>query len=262
MRTSYQAHRGLTDHEDIPENVEPAFYRAAEAGLYDSIEVDVRWDADGKPHLFHDEDLWKTNGSGLLRQKPSEEVEKLKLDYNGIEYKDGITSFYEGIKTLEEIIKDDKFSIDELTLEVKEPCSHYDEEPEDYMDRYRELMDEVERRNLKDQTMIHSFNPGILEIFADEGYSVSLAYEHASTEVFDTVEDIDADIDIVWLPYHRGAGEEHVREGKERGIDIGAWGIKSGEDLARAGEIGFERIGVDLPEHIEYAKENLVAEVD
>ncbi len=55
------SHRGEHDNRLVPENALAAFDRADLAGVW-GLELDLRWTADGRPVVFHDEDLRRLAG--------------------------------------------------------------------------------------------------------------------------------------------------------------------------------------------------------
>jgi len=75
------AHRGLHS-KTLPENSIGAFLEAKKQGF--AIEIDIHLTSDGHIVVFHDEDLFRMTGTkGDIRQKPLEEVKKLRLQNTG-----------------------------------------------------------------------------------------------------------------------------------------------------------------------------------
>lgn len=73
------AHRGLHDNADgIPENSLAAFSAAIHAGL--PIEIDVHLLADGKPVVFHDQNLMRMTGvQGHIEEQDGQSIRTLRL---------------------------------------------------------------------------------------------------------------------------------------------------------------------------------------
>ena len=158
------AHRGASG--DYPENTILSFEKALTLPI-DGIELDVHKSKDGKLLVIHDEDVQRTfKGKGLVKDYTLEELQNFKC--RKFEFIDNDLCKIPTLEDVFELIKDKNIT---LNIEAKTDQIHYDLE--------QDVLDLVDKYNLRNNVLISSFNHKCLNIFKniDSDYKYGALYE-------------------------------------------------------------------------------------
>ncbi|GAA1290860.1 glycerophosphodiester phosphodiesterase [Brachybacterium alimentarium] len=223
-------HRGAMAH--APENSLEGYALAERIGV-DEIELDVRLSADEQLFLLHDGTLDRTAGDDSARDRgPVGELTLAQL-------REVVLDSGHGVVTLAEMYDATSTFIQ---LEIKAP------ETVPYLARYFESHPEQAQR-----TMLTSFKEGALHEAAELIPGVPrgvIRHDMTKAEQFDGG----------WqgLVEHTGASrlclgfggltDEHVREIKERGLELHLWPMRSLENMRDAVRFGVDGVTADDPE--------------
>ncbi|RDY25445.1 glycerophosphodiester phosphodiesterase [Romboutsia weinsteinii] len=158
------AHRGASS--DYPENTILAFKKALTLPI-NGIELDVHKSKDGELVVIHDEDIQRTfKGRGMV-----EDYSLLELQSFNCRKFEFVNNELCKVPTLEDVlilIKDKNIT---LNIEAKTDQIHYDLE--------NDVLELVEKYNMKNNVLISSFNHKCLNIFKsiDSSYKYGALYE-------------------------------------------------------------------------------------
>lgn len=158
------AHRGASG--DYPENTILSFEKALNLPI-DGIELDVHKSKDGKLVVIHDEDVQRTfKGKGLVKDYTLEELQNFKC--RKFEFIDNDLCKIPTLEDVFELIKDKNIT---LNIEAKTDQIHYDLE--------QDVLNLVDKYNLRNNVLISSFNHKCLNIFKniDSDYKYGALYE-------------------------------------------------------------------------------------
>lgn len=158
------AHRGASG--DYPENTILSFEKAINLPI-DGIELDVHKSKDGKLVVIHDEDVQRTfKGKGLVKDYTLEELQNFKC--RKFEFIDNDLCKIPTLEDVFELIKDKNIT---LNIEAKTDQIHYDLE--------QDVLNLVDKYNLRNNVLISSFNHKCLNIFKniDSDYKYGALYE-------------------------------------------------------------------------------------
>ena len=158
------AHRGASG--DYPENTILSFEKALTLPI-DGIELDVHKSKDGKLIVIHDEDVQRTfKGKGLVKDYTLEELRNFKC--RKFEFINNDLCKVPTLEDVFELIKDKNIT---LNIEAKTDQIHYDLE--------QDVLDLVDKYNLRNNVLISSFNHKCLNIFKniDSDYKYGALYE-------------------------------------------------------------------------------------
>ena len=158
------AHRGASG--DYPENTILSFEKALTLPI-DGIELDVHKSKDGKLVVIHDEDVQRTfKGKGLVKDYTLEELRNFKC--RKFEFIDNDLCKVPTLEDVFELIKDKNIT---LNIEAKTDQIHYDLE--------QDVLDLVDKYNLRNNVLISSFNHKCLNVFKniDSDYKYGALYE-------------------------------------------------------------------------------------
>ncbi|MDO4663080.1 MAG: glycerophosphodiester phosphodiesterase family protein [Tissierellia bacterium] len=147
--TNIIAHRGYS--ENFPENTMLAFKKSLENNA-DGIELDLHLTKDKKVVICHDGSINRTsNGKGRINDKTLSELKKYKFNrkMKKIDYNVEIPTLVEFMEWFSNF---DKF----VNIEIK--AYKYD-----YMDLVLRTLDIIDNYNMKDRTIISSFNQKALK---------------------------------------------------------------------------------------------------
>lgn len=207
------AHRGSAS--DRPENALSSFVTAAGTGA-EQIELDVHMTADGQLVVMHDAMLEQTSlGHGAISSHTLAELKQIRL--RGMD---------ETIPTLGEVL-DAVGSRIHTRIEIKRG-------PVEYVGLTEAIMNEVERRSLKDRVTVMCFQLSSIQPFAKAGYETSLSFSKS----FGSEKDLpglvkrlaDNGISDIGYFFHE-LDQEAIDTITAAGLTVGAWTVNGAPRL-------------------------------
>ncbi len=232
--TKIFGHRGFSG--EYPENTMLSFKKAIEAGA-DGIELDVHFTKDKEIVICHDELIDRTsNGSGYIKDYTYEEL--CRFDFYG--KFEGKYEFQK-IPTLREYLEL-VAPIDGFITNIELKTGVFE-----YIGIEKAVIDLLEKYNLKDRTILSSFNhytilrcreiaPEIKTGFLTDTWILDM-WDYAKKY---GVECVHPD-----FPY---LTEENVRRLKEEGLEINTWTVNKAEDIKRLAALGVDTLIGNYPD--------------
>lgn len=222
------AHRGIT--AVAPENSLPAYEKAVELGFY-SAECDIRLTKDGHWVLLHNDDV---NGRfcqfGEVEEMTLEEVRKLR-------FKNGSNFWaYEnlGMPTLEEYLDVFVGSSTRPQIEIKS----------DNFDMLHTILEAVEERGLKEQSIIISFDLEQLKAIRKLDSEIELWY------LIDKIDEKNIaeakELGNTWLSPNLAANDKaSIKLAVDNGIGLSFWTVNTVEDAKMLYDMGVRYMETD-----------------
>ncbi len=212
-------HRGAGG--EAPENTIKSFESAIKAGV-NAIELDVRQTKDKKLVVMHDEKLDKL--AGVKGRVGDFTLEQLKhMSIGG-----------EKIPTLGEALDFIDRKVEKLLVEIKEPGTE------------KAILDEIEKRKLKDKIIIVSFHEDALEKVRKLDKEVETGFIYASYgDPIGTAKRIGANY---LLPLYRFTHTKDVERAHQNGFKVIVWTVNTKEEIEEYKKKGVDGIASDYPE--------------
>lgn len=234
------AHRGAKSV--APENTLPAFQKALEMGV-DGIELDVQASADGVLVVVHDFDLsHTTSGTGRVNAHTAQELRRLDAGRHF-----GPTWAGTPIPTLEEV-----FDLvgQRCLVNVEIKNMDWDGGPE-----AEAVVALVQRRDLRDQVIVSSFNPvALIKMrWLDPSIALGLLYS----------EDLPIYLRRAWLgpliapealhPHYSLIDADFMAWARSQGHYVNTWTVNDPEEARRLAALGVDVLMTDVPDQIRAA---------
>jgi glycerophosphoryl diester phosphodiesterase len=216
-------HRGAKAYK--PENTLSSFDYALKSGFLNAVEFDVRKTKDDKLVVIHDAKVDKTtNGKGYVNELTLSQIKQLNA--NG-----------EKIPTLEEVLDFLDKKCDKILVELKEVG--YEEK----------VLKEIEKRGLKDRTIIISFHEEALNKVRelDSKIETGFIYVKYKNPIKKALE-LKANY---LLPLYHFVHSADVKKAHENGLKVIIWTINKREEALTYKEKGVDGIATDKPEVLE-----------
>lgn len=251
------AHRGAS--ADAPENTLPAFARALELGAQE-VEMDVRFSADDRIVVFHDDALdRKTNGRGRVRHHAAATLRRLDIgswfDANHPAHDERFCGT--GIALFDEV------------LELLDGRVHHHVELKDFDDLLPlRIIQAIDARDLRARVTITSFALRPLMQMRQLAPDVSICFllrdAHdalRSAEFRPELEGRSAEeVHDYWIDTAARAGFQQVgvraadtsartiARAADRGLEVRGWGVRDESDLEHLVRLGAVGATVDWPD--------------
>ncbi len=217
------AHRGARATE--PENTLRAVRKAFECGV-DAVEVDVRFTADNKMVVIHDDTLDRTtNGTGRVGDRTLRELKVLDAGRG------------ERIPELSEVISLAKLYNRSLVIELKEEGMEIP------------VLDAITEADMTGDVIVVSFLHHSLRNLKDTGgASIKTGAIIACVPVNPVRLVQDAEADAIFPKYERiKCNREFVDVCTDSGIEVYPWTVNTKQDLLNAIDLGVDGIATDQP---------------
>lgn len=223
------AHRGVTAY--APENSLPAFEKASEMNYY-AAECDVMLTKDGEWVITHDDTMFlhfwsfkSVSGSNYSDLK--------KIGYkNGVNFTKHEKMY---LPTLDEYLDVFCDSETKAQIEIKSQGN----------DKLIEILNKLEERNMKDNSMIISFDINQLSEIREHDKNIELWYltEEISKNVISDFQKLGGNSKLAI----KGSEipDETISDTQKRGITLAAWTINDAEELERLYNLGIRYITTD-----------------
>ena len=206
------AHRGASKY--YPENTILAIKEGIKTKAT-GLEIDVHKSKDNKLVVIHDEDIERTFiGKGLVKDYTLQELKSFKCRNKNFE--DNLEC---RIPTLEEVLELVKESNIILNIELKTDEIHYD-------GIERDVIDLVNKYNLKDKVILSSFNHESIRICReiDSKIKTGLLYSKPIEDVVNYAKSFGAN---AIHPDIRLVSEGLIREAKKNNIEVNIYTVNS-----------------------------------
>lgn len=206
------AHRGASKY--YPENTILAIKEGIKTKAT-GLEIDVHKSKDNKLVVIHDEDIERTFiGKGLVKDYTLQELKSFKCRNKNFE--DNLEC---RIPTLEEVLELVKESNIILNIELKTDEIHYD-------DIERDVIDLVNKYNLKNRIILSSFNHESIRICReiDSKIKTGLLYSKPIEDVVNYAKSFGAN---AIHPDIRLVSEGLIREAKKNNIEVNIYTVNS-----------------------------------
>lgn len=223
------AHRGVTAF--APENSLPAFEKADDMDYY-AAECDVILTKDNKWVITHDDTMFLHFWS-FKKVSESNYSELKKIGYkNGVNFTKHDNMY---LPTLDEYLDILKDSDTKAQIEIKTETT----------DRLEEILHKLEERNMKENSMIISFNIEQLRFLRNLDKEIELWYltEEINEKVISDFQDIGGNATLAI----KGSeiSDENIKNTLANGITLAAWTINDPEQLERLYNLGIRYITTD-----------------
>ncbi len=223
------AHRGVTAF--APENSLPAFEKADDMDYY-AAECDVMLTKDNKWVITHDDTMFLHFWS-FKKVSESNYSELKKIGYkNGVNFTKHDNMY---LPTLDEYLDILKDSDTKAQIEIKTETT----------DRLEEILQKLEERNMKENSMIISFNIEQLRFLRNLDKEIELWYltEEINENVISDFQDISGNATLAI----KGSeiSDENIKNTIAKGITLAAWTINDTEQLERLYNLGIRYITTD-----------------
>lgn len=223
------AHRGVTAF--APENSLPAFEKADDMDYY-AAECDVILTKDNKWVITHDDTMFLHFWS-FKKVSESNYSELKKIGYkNGVNFTKHDNMY---LPTLDEYLDILKDSDTKAQIEIKTETT----------DRLEEILHKLEERNMKENSMIISFNIEQLRFLRNFDKEIELWYltEEINENVISDFQDIGGNATLAI----KGSeiSDENIKNTIAKGITLAAWTINDTEQLERLYNLGIRYITTD-----------------
>lgn len=223
------AHRGVTAF--APENSLPAFEKADDMDYY-AAECDVILTKDNKWVITHDDTMFLHFWS-FKKVSESNYSELKKIGYkNGVNFTKHDNMY---LPTLDEYLDILKDSDTKAQIEIKTETT----------DRLEEILHKLEERNMKENSMIISFNIEQLRFLRNLDKEIELWYltEEINENVISDFQDIGGNATLAI----KGSeiSDENIKNTLANGITLAAWTINDPEQLERLYNLGIRHITTD-----------------
>ncbi|MBQ2829105.1 MAG: hypothetical protein IJF20_07655 [Clostridia bacterium] len=224
-----KAHRGVTAF--APENSLPAFEKADDMDYY-AAECDVILTKDNKWVITHDDTMFLHFWS-FKKVSESNYSELKKIGYkNGVNFTKHDNMY---LPTLDEYLDILKDSDTKAQIEIKTETT----------DRLEEILHKLEERNMKENSMIISFNIEQLRFLRNFDKEIELWYltEEINENVISDFQDIGGNATLAI----KGSeiSDENIKNTIAKGITLAAWTINDTEQLERLYNLGIRYITTD-----------------
>ena len=217
-------HRGYHDDVSIPENSIPAFKKSAELGL--GVELDVRFTADKKVVVFHDEDLKRVCGE-------DKKVSELTFDELS-QYR--LLSTDEHIPLFEDVLK--------VCGEIPVCCEIKSESTEPDEDFLKEVYSMIS--SYPGQAVVESFNPYVLSWFRNNHPEIirgQLSAGFKTEKTFETFLLRNLLVNVISRPdfisYKFDEASLGLAMNRIYGTRLVAWTIRSMDEVDSAAQNGY-----------------------
>ncbi len=223
------AHRGVTAF--APENSLPAFEKADDMDYY-AAECDVMLTKDNKWVITHDDTMFLHFWS-FKKVSESDYSELKKIGYkNGVNFTKHDNMY---LPTLDEYLDILKDSDTKAQIEIKTETT----------DRLEEILHKLEERNMKENSMIISFNIEQLRFLRNLDKEIELWYltEEINENIISDFQDIGGNATLAI----KGSeiSDENIKNTLAKGITLAAWTINDTEQLERLYNLGIRYITTD-----------------
>jgi len=223
------AHRGVTAF--APENSLPAFEKADDMDYY-AAECDAILTKDNKWVITHDDTMFLHFWS-FKKVSESNYSELKKIGYkNGVNFTKHDNMY---LPTLDEYLDILKDSDTKAQIEIKTETT----------DRLEEILHKLEERNMKENSMIISFNIEQLRFLRNLDKEIELWYltEEINENVISDFQDIGGNATLAI----KGSeiSDENIKNTIAKGITLAAWTINDTEQLERLYNLGIRYITTD-----------------
>lgn len=223
------AHRGVTAY--APENSLPAFARADEMNYY-AAECDVMLTKDNTWVITHDNTMF------LHFWSFKNVSESNYSDLKKIGYKNGVNFLKHDnmyLPTLDEYLDVLKDSETKAQIEIKSSGT----------ERLEEILQKLEERNMKENSMIISFNIEQLRVLRNLDKEIELWYltEEVTDSIINDFQDI-GDNAILAIKSSE-VSDESIKYAQNKGITLAAWTVNKTEELERLYNLGIRYITTD-----------------
>lgn len=223
------AHRGVTAF--APENSLPAFEKADDMDYY-AAECDVMLTKDNKWVITHDDTMFLHFWS-FKKVSESNYSELKKIGYkNGVNFTKHDNMY---LPTLDEYLDILKDSDTKAQIEIKTETT----------DRLEEILHKLEERNMKENSMIISFNIEQLRFLRNLDKEIELWYltEEINKDVISDFQNIGGNATLAI----KGSeiSDENIKNTLAKGITLAAWTINDTEQLERLYNLGIRYITTD-----------------
>lgn len=223
------AHRGASEY--APENTLSSFYLGLMQGA-NGIETDVQKTKDGVLVLFHDNTLKRVTGEeGGIGDYTLKELKSFKVRGNAPTY------FYDTIPTLREFLEAfAKYDI-KFAIELKDRGFE------------AEVIKMLDEFGVKDKTTITSFRFECVEAVknTDASWRIGWLVGNISDETVEKLisiggEEIAPRADLL--------DEESIKQLREKGVGVRAWGVKDVALMKKMCEIKVDGMTVNFPDRL------------
>lgn len=223
------AHRGVTAF--APENSLPAFEKADDMDYY-AAECDIMLTKDNKWVITHDDTMFLHFWS-FKKVSESDYSELKKIGYkNGVNFTKHDNMY---LPTLDEYLDILKDSDTKAQIEIKTETT----------DRLEEILHKLEERNMKENSMIISFNIEQLRFLRNLDKEIELWYltEEINENIISDFQDIGGNATLAI----KGSeiSDENIKNTLKKGITLAAWTINDTEQLERLYNLGIRYITTD-----------------
>lgn len=224
-------HRGACGY--APENTLASFQLALDQGAH-GVEFDVHLTKDGVPVVIHDFSLDKTtSGHGLVVDHTWEDLEALDAgSHKGLEFAG------EPIPTLEEVIRllAGKMA---MNIEVKADSSGIEDAVAELIARYQ----------VNDWVIVSSFNPLILQRFANQYPHIALGFLYDESEPYEQLLQLMSAVKYqARHPHHTMIDASYVRVAKQFGYRVNTWTVNDPTRGRELQEFGVDAVITDTPD--------------
>ncbi|MFI8685891.1 glycerophosphodiester phosphodiesterase [Rossellomorea sp. NPDC077527] len=228
------AHRGVSG--EAPENTLAAFKAAAESGAH-GIELDVQLSKDGQIVVIHDETIDRTtNGTGYVKDMT---WEQLRTYDAGSWFHPSFKG--ESIPSLEEVLDVVTAHHDSMIINIELKNDQID-----YPQLEEKVLDLLDEKGMKEQTIISSFNPESLRRVRqlDPDIEIGFLFEGIPANILDRIKPLQVNA------LHCDASFAQSPTGRivmEMGMPLRVFTINTMEEFQLVKKAGVEVVMTDYP---------------
>ena len=228
------AHRGVSG--EAPENTLAAFKAAAESGAH-GIELDVQLSKDGQIVVIHDETIDRTtNGTGYVKDMTSEQLRTYDA---GSWFHPSFKG--ESIPSLEEVLDVVTAHHDSMIINIE-----LKNDLIDYPQLEEKVLELLNEKGMKEQTIISSFNPESLKKVRelDPDIETGFLFEGIPANILDRIKPLQVNA------IHCDASFAQSPKGRnvmDMGMPLRVFTINTMEEFQLVKKAGVEVVMTDYP---------------
>lgn len=221
------AHRGASAY--YPQNTFSAFYAGIGMNA-NGIETDVHKTKDGVLVLFHDDTLEKiTDHSGRICDHTYEELLAVNV-YNADRTK------FDKIPSLEDFLRYFSFRDLNFAIELKQDGTE------------KETVDLIEKYSISEKVIITSFSFEYLRRVKEYAPQYKIGYLYREDDgALEKVLSINGE---QLCPYAGNITPELIKQIRQAGLSVRAWGVKDEEIMRRMYDLGVDGMTVNFPDKL------------